>query len=226
MQVFSRTDRPLVVELVPIAGSPAGAFSLEPALLPALWDDLCAAGASPCGLVARDALRIEAGRARFGVDFGEDVYPQEARLEDAFSLSKGCYIGQEVVAKIDTYGGLNRLLVGLRIDHDAPVPHGTRLMQHEESDWREVGTTTSWTYSLALGTGLALGYVKRKSSGAGTSLRLADGPASASIVRAASAIRYDRGRLSSDAAAAGRESAVYFRKLVRARRGWPIPVTV
>jgi folate-binding protein YgfZ len=181
-QLFSRAEYELVVELVPIAGSPGWRILAPPARVPALWDELCSAGARPCGLVASEVLRIEAGRARFGVDFGEDSYPAEARLEDAFSLSKGCYVGQEVVAKIDTYGGLNKLLVGLRIDRDDPVPAGTRLMLQEEGEWRDVGVLTSATYSFALGTGLALGYVKLKHLAAGTSYRLGDGPAQATLV--------------------------------------------
>ena len=60
-----------------------------------------------------DILRVEACSAAFGVDIDDTVYPQEARLEQAFNLEKGCYIGQEVVAKIDTYGGLNKRLCAL-----------------------------------------------------------------------------------------------------------------
>ena len=139
-----------------------------------LWDALVAAGAAPCGLVVRDSLRVEAGRALSGVDVDENVYPQEAGLDDAFALDKGCYIGQEVVAKIDTYGGLNKRLLVLRIDHSDPLARGTRLLFEEEGERRELGLVTSWAYSFALDTGLALGYVKRRHQEAGTTFELED----------------------------------------------------
>ena len=123
-----------------------------------------------------------ADKAEPGVDVDENVYPQEARLEDAFSLTKGCYIGQEVVAKIDTYGGLNKRLVALRISHDDPVARGTRLLRLDEGEWRDLGVVTSWAYSFVLDTGLVLAYVKRRHQKIGTEFRVGDGPASAVIV--------------------------------------------
>ncbi|NUP97924.1 MAG: pseudouridine-5'-phosphate glycosidase [Planctomycetaceae bacterium] len=132
------------------------------------------AGAVPAGRIAHDCLRVEAGAAEQGVDVDDSIYPQEARLERAFSLDKGCYIGQEVVAKIDTYGGLNKRLVALRISHDDPLPAGTRLYRDDEGEWRDLGVVTSWAYSFVLDTGLALAYVKRRHQGAGTRFHLGD----------------------------------------------------
>ncbi|MBK7874363.1 MAG: aminomethyl transferase family protein [Planctomycetes bacterium] len=148
----------------------------------ALWNALRAAGAVPAGRIVRDILRVEAGAAEYGLDVDENVYPQEARLEPAFSLTKGCYIGQEVVAKIDTYGGLNKRLVALKVAHDDPVARGTRLMKLDEGEWRDLGVVTSWAYSFVLDTGLVLAYVKRRHQKAGTEFRLGDGPATAVIV--------------------------------------------
>lgn len=150
-----------------------------PGHVQALWDALCALGAWPAGLVVRDSLRVEAGRALLGVDVDENVYPQEARLEPAFALDKGCYVGQEVVAKIDTYGGLNKLLLTLRVDHSDPVASGTRLLRSEEGERRELGLVTSWAYSFALDTGLVLAYVKRQHQEPGTRFELERGGASA-----------------------------------------------
>ncbi len=109
-----------------------------------------------------------------GVDIDENVYPQEAGLEGAFALDKGCYIGQEVVAKIDTYGGLNKRLLVLRVDHSDPVARGTRLMREDEGERRELGLVTSWAYSFALDGGLVLAYVKRRHQEPGTVFDLAD----------------------------------------------------
>jgi len=146
-----------------------------------LWDALVSAGARPAGLVARDSLRIEAAQALFGVDVDENVYPQEAGLDDAFALDKGCYVGQEVVAKIDTYGGLNKRLVPLAVEHSEPVPRGTKLWRVEDGERRELGLVTSWGYSFALDTGLVLGFVKRRHQEPGTAFEL-EGHGRATIV--------------------------------------------
>lgn len=148
----------------------------------ALWHALARAGARPAGIVVRDVLRVEAGAALAGPDIDENVYPQEARLERAFSLAKGCYVGQEVVAKIDTYGGLNKRLVALKLPHDDPVPRGTRLYREDEGEWRDLGVVTSWAYSFVLDTGLALAYVKRRHQKAGTEFRVGESDVRAVIV--------------------------------------------
>lgn len=148
----------------------------------ALWKAMLGAGATPIGLVVRDSLRVEAGRALDGVDIDDGVYPQEAGLEPAFALDKGCYVGQEVVAKIDTYGGLNKRLLPLRVEHSDPIARGTKLMRTEEGASRELGLVTSWAYSFALDTGLVLAYVKRRHQEPGTVFELADGQGQATIV--------------------------------------------
>jgi aminomethyltransferase len=165
---------PLRVTALPVAGSFGWRLDAGPALAERLWDALAAAGASPAGRIAHDCLRVEAGAAEHGVDVDDSIYPQEARLERAFSLDKGCYIGQEVVAKIDTYGGLNKRLVALRISHDDPLPPGTRLWRDDEGEWRDLGLVTSWAYSFVLDSGLALAYVKRRHQSAGTRFHLGD----------------------------------------------------
>jgi folate-binding protein YgfZ len=148
----------------------------------ALWDALVTAGATPAGLVARDSLRVEACRALPGVDVDENVYPQEAGLDAAFALDKGCYVGQEVVAKNDTYGGLNKRLLTLTIDHSDPVPRGTKLLREEDGERRELGLATSWAYSFALDKGLVLAYVKRGHQEPGTSFELEERRGRATLV--------------------------------------------
>jgi len=161
-----------------VAGSAGHRVEADPACAGELWKALVAAGATPVGLVVRDSLRIEAGAALQGVDLDEDIYPQEARLEHAFSLEKGCYVGQEVVAKIDTYQGLNKRLVALRVDQDDPVAAGTRLLAEQDGETRDLGQVTSWGWSFALDAGLVLAYAKRGHQEAGTVFRLGEnGPA-------------------------------------------------
>jgi folate-binding protein YgfZ len=181
--VVSFEGAPVHVSSLVVAGSAGFRIDGGPELVEKLWKALLETGARPAGLVAYDILRVEAGAAEPGVDIDESIYPQEARLEQAFNLEKGCYVGQEVVAKIDTYGGLNKRLVGLQIGHDEPVPAGTRLLRTEELEQRDLGVITSWTYSFALDSGMALGYVKRRHQAEGTTFELSAGLGRATIVK-------------------------------------------
>ena len=173
---------PVTVTAQPVLGSSGFVLDAGAKGALSLWGALVASGATPAGLIAADCLRVEAAWAEPGLDVDESVYPQEARLESAFSLDKGCYIGQEVVAKIDTYKGLNKRLVALKISHDDPIPRGTRLMREEKGEWRDLGVVTSWAYSFVLDTGLVLAYVKRRHQAVGTSFRVGESDAQATVV--------------------------------------------
>ena len=120
-----------------------------------------------------DARRIEAGRPAFGIDMTEDTIPLEAGIEDrAISLTKGCYVGQEVIIRVlhRGHGRVARKLVGLTLDDADPVPAaGTRIVSGE----REIGRVTSATLSPALGRPIALGYVHRDFVEPGTGVTLA-----------------------------------------------------
>lgn len=174
--------RPMTIASLPVAGSAGWMLDAGPEAAAPLWNRLREAGARASGIVVRDILRVEACSALYGADIDDTVYPQEARIESGFSLDKGCYIGQEVVAKIDTYGGLNKRLVALKISHDDPLPKGTRLFRNEDGEWRDLGVITSWAYSFVLDTGLVLAYVKRRHQKIGTQFRVGDSDASATIV--------------------------------------------
>jgi folate-binding protein YgfZ len=110
------------------------------------------AGAVEVGAAAAEALRVERGRPRYGVDIDESVIPQEAHLnERAVSFTKGCYVGQETVARLFYKGKPNRQLRGL--SSAAALAAGTELALAE----RVVGTVTSAVVSPRLGPiGLAL----------------------------------------------------------------------
>lgn len=126
------------------------------------------------GLSAFDALRIEAGRPRFGLDFGNEHFPQEVGISGAFSLTKGCYPGQETVARIDSYGRVHRRLCGLVLDsprEDLPA-RGDRLSLGSE----EVGEVRSWAISPALERPVAFGIVRSAKAPDGAVLAIrADG---------------------------------------------------
>ena len=127
----------------------------------ALWTALVEAGATPLGLDARETLRIEALEPLAGVELSTDEdaapYPQEARLDDAFSLAKGCYVGQEVVAKLDTYGGLNRRLHAFACAAGEAVAPGTPILTATGDD---AALLTSVCDPVGSDAPAALGYLK------------------------------------------------------------------
>lgn len=118
-----------------------------------------------------EELRIEAGTPRYGVDMGEDRLPIEAGITDAVSFDKGCYLGQEVIARATNLGHINRRLVGLVFDGE-PAAAGTKLSSPSKPD---AGWITSSARSRRLGKTIALGYVHRTLWDPGTALTLADG---------------------------------------------------
>jgi folate-binding protein YgfZ len=136
---------------------------------PAVWQALVAAGARPAGLEAYDLLRIEAGTPVYLVDIDDTNLPQEvARVQRTISFTKGCYIGQETVARIRTYGHVNRLLVGLKLAQENV--HISDQLFHAD---KEVGRITSTVVSPTLKQRIALAYVRRGSHEPGTVLEVA-----------------------------------------------------
>ena len=122
---------------------------------------------------AAEVIRVEAGRPRYGIDLDETTIPQEAGLnERAVSFTKGCYVGQETVARLHYRGKPNRHLRGLRMS--APVPPQTPLMLGE----REVGRLRSSVISPRFGP-IGLALVRRE---AGPGDELAAGEATATVV--------------------------------------------
>lgn len=124
-------------------------------------------GGRVCGWQALETVRIEAGFPRFGMDMDETNLAPEAGIEGrAISYNKGCYIGQEVIARIRTYGQVAKALRGLRIT-SGPLPNkGDKLFAGE----KEVGYITSSVYSPTLQANVALGYVRREHNAPGTEL--------------------------------------------------------
>ena len=120
------------------------------------------------GLQALETLRIESGKPRFGVDMTEATIPVEANLLEAISYTKGCYIGQEVIARIDARGHVNRQLAGLLLG-EAELPEaGSKLFSPD----REVGWVTSAAWSPAMAQAIALAYVRRGFLEPGTALQV------------------------------------------------------
>lgn len=134
----------------------------------ALAARLEAEGARWLGDEEAELLRVEAGEPRFGLDMGEEVLPLEAGLDDAVSTNKGCYMGQEVIARVTARGHINKRLVGLRLEGERPAERGTKLSAPSRA---EAGYVTSSVRSPRHGT-IALGYVHRTLWAPGTEVEL------------------------------------------------------
>ncbi len=136
---------------------------------------LAAAGAVQVSDEAAEIVRVESGRPRFGLDMGSEHMPAEAGIVDrAVDFEKGCYIGQEPVARLHYRGKPNRTLRGLRLS--APAAHGDPLLLGE----KDVGAVGTACLSPAHGP-IALAIVRREAS-EGEQLTVGDGTATAEVV--------------------------------------------
>ncbi len=143
--------------------------------LDALRAALEARGATPASERAAETLRVERGRPRYGVDLDEATIPQEAGLNDrAVSFTKGCYVGQETVARLFYRGKPNRHLRGLRLS--APAPTGDAVALGE----RAVGRLGSVALSPALGP-IALALLRREAE-PGATVAIGEHGAAAEVV--------------------------------------------
>jgi folate-binding protein YgfZ len=124
------------------------------------------------GSHAFESARIEAGMPRYGIDFNEENLPQEVgRDSEAISFTKGCYLGQETVARIDALGHVNQRLAGVRF-FGSDVPSGGTELTREG---RVIGSVTSAAFSPKLDAPLALAMVRREANSPGTRLESAVG---------------------------------------------------
>ena len=160
---------PVVLAQVSQLGVPGFCVYIEPSRAPELTSALEAAGAVIADLAAVDVARIEAGYPIFGIDMTEATIPLEAGIENrAISLSKGCYVGQEVIIRVlhRGQGRVAKKLMALRMDGDAPE-RGAKIWSGD----REVGAITSAGLSPKLGT-IALGYLHRDFIAPGTTVEV------------------------------------------------------
>jgi folate-binding protein YgfZ len=148
-------------------GVPGFCIYLEPSHERELIAALVDAGARDVSPEAIEAARIEAGYPVFGVDMTDDTIPLEAGIEErAISMSKGCYVGQEVIVRVlhRGHGRVARKLVTVRVAGAVP-PRGARLFAAD----RDVGFVTSAAMSPRLGA-IAMAYVHRDFLTPGTTL--------------------------------------------------------
>ncbi|MBF2026335.1 MAG: folate-binding protein YgfZ [Oscillatoriales cyanobacterium C42_A2020_001] len=131
-----------------------------------VWDALLAGGAVPMGDRVWEQLRVQQGRPRPDHELTDDYNAVEACLWQAISINKGCYIGQETIARLDTYKGVKQQIWGMQLT--AQATPGTPITLKEE----KIGVLTSVTNSE---TGLfGLGYVRTKAGGAGLEVQVGE----------------------------------------------------
>ena len=145
-----------------------------------VWDALVAAGATPCGMDAVEGRRVEVGVPRIGLDMGAKTLALEVPVEEALSITKGCYLGQEVVARGTARGHVNRRLVPLLLQGPAPSPEASLVR-----DGKEVGHITTVARAFGAGALAALGFVRREHWEPGTELAVRGGHA-VTVARVAS----------------------------------------
>lgn len=138
----------------------------------AAWDALTASGAVPLDADSAEALRVEAGIPAWGRELSPSVLLPEVGMDDAVSYTKGCYVGQEIVARLHARGHANRALRRILLAEDAPVPPvGATVHVPEDGPepGRAIGRITSAVTSPKRGgQSLALAYVRKEYLADGT----------------------------------------------------------
>ncbi|MBC7930123.1 MAG: aminomethyl transferase family protein [Rubrivivax sp.] len=140
-----------------------------------LWNALVAARARPAGFDALEILRVEAGVPRYGVDASDaNVVLEVVNEAEAVSYTKGCYAGQEIIARIHWRGHVAKKLTGLIFARETETATDARVRSCEESG-REVGRITSTVFSPRLRRQVALGLIKHDHLAPGTEVKIFDG---------------------------------------------------
>jgi len=116
------------------------------------------------GWEALNVRRVEAGIPWWGEELGPNLVPLEARLDHAISLNKGCYVGQEIIARIEARGHVNNLLTGFFVVGEHLPERGAEITH----DGKKVGTVSTVVQSLRLERPIALGFLRRELQEAGT----------------------------------------------------------
>lgn len=176
---YSLGNAPGMIAHVDFLGStPAFLFSVAKADANQLANQLAAAGAASSDKDTLAAVwqmaRVEAGYPLYGPDISEDNLPQEvARDAQAINFNKGCYLGQETIARLDALGHVNRVLTGLKFPPGAVVQPGETIMQGE----KKIAQITSLAWSPKLQSLLALAYVRSLHATPGKRIPFAGGEA-------------------------------------------------
>lgn len=166
----------IVVQRVPTSGGPGYDIACATEEAADVWDLLMQAGElTPVGFETLETLRIEAGVPRYGVELTDAYIPLEAGLNHAISFTKGCYLGQEIIARLDTRGTPAKLLRTLVFEGGAAPELGADV--EAEGSKRAVGEVLSSVWSPLLNAPIALAYIKRDHNEIGGELQVEGRPA-------------------------------------------------
>ena len=171
------SDAELIVWRDDVTGTPGYHLIVESAATERVWQELLNRfGQSsqlgrrplrPAGWAAFNATRIEAGRPIFGIDFDDSVLPHETgQIARAVSFTKGCYLGQEIVARMQARNQFARQIVGIRMSDDA-LPIAGAIIQ-DDNDNQIGGITSSTVSPLLSNAAICLGIVKKQFTPSGT----------------------------------------------------------
>ena len=159
---------PVMLIRRPLGELPAFDLVMTPQAAPIVWQRLAAAGVTPIGQEAFEAVQVRHAVPRYGRELGDAFNPLEAGLIGSVDFAKGCYIGQEVIARLDTYEKVQRYLARLRFSAGAVVSEGAVL----EQEGRNVGQVTSLSVIPTTGELLGLGYIRTAAAQSGAQLTL------------------------------------------------------
>ncbi|HSJ34015.1 MAG TPA: glycine cleavage T C-terminal barrel domain-containing protein [Acidimicrobiia bacterium] len=156
----------VLIAALPLGGNTRSLTTAEPNL-------------RPVGGIAWTAVRVEAGEPVMGVDVDEGTIPQETGLvPEAVDFTKGCFLGQELVARIDSRGHVNQRLMGVIVTTNVIPPSGAEIVAEDKT----VGKLTSPTESLTLRSPVGLALIRREvEAGAAVTVRWDGGEATAAV---------------------------------------------
>ena len=140
----------------------------------AVWDAIFEAGEEfgiePCGLGARDTLRLEMGYALYGNDITKETHPLEARLGWITKFDKGDFIGKEALLK-KKEEGVHRQMIGFVMEDERSIPRQGYEIMNDAGE--KIGEVTSGTMSITLGKGIGMGYVEKAYAAEGSAIHIA-----------------------------------------------------
>jgi folate-binding protein YgfZ len=159
-RIVAGPEGPIRVRRFNLGQSAGYTLTVARSRLAQVWTQLREAGATPVGSQVWTALRIEAGLPLEGIDFSDDNLAQEiGRTVTAISFTKGCYLGQEPIARINAMGHVNRELRSLRLESSAVPALGAEIYLDAPAT-QPVGAVTSAAFSYGSGKGVAMSLVR------------------------------------------------------------------
>ncbi|MFK7779020.1 MAG: hypothetical protein QM501_13025 [Gimesia sp.] len=168
-----KSDSQLTVRRLDVLGQPGYLCSLQYVKIADFWTGLIEVGATPAGNDTFNALRIESQFPIYGIDLSEENLAQEAsRTAQAISFKKGCYLGQEPIARIDSLGHVNREIRAIGLEQDWVPPLGAKVMAGEPDKLQEVGTITSSARSFGKYPAVAMAMIRRGSNQPGDKVQI------------------------------------------------------